>query len=514
MFQEESEWFMRKKMTLLNSIAGVTNRIVTIFFVFIVRRYFTTFLDYEYLGFEGLFQNVIGFFSLMDLGIGSVISLDLFEPIRKKDQEQVSSIILLYRKVYIILGIFIFVLSFAFSFFIVFFIKNYTVDGNEIKMYFLVYAFGVSISYFFSYKRTLLFAYQKDYISVFVDTITKIIVSFAQIIVLVEFQSYFLYLVIVVFANLVSNYTISIICEKKNLFDKKKSKKLSDYYIKKLRKHVSAAAITNIAWKGINSTDSIIISSILGVVDLAKNANYSTLSISINSIVSSIIGGVSASIGDLIAEGDLNEIKKYFNRYCFIYCIFSSYAFLGMFFVSGHLINIWLGKGYSFEWYTVLIISINLFLSLNFKPLVDYQNYSGSFVFYKPYSVVAVSINLVTSIFLAFFIGINGVFFGTTITYLFMNIVISRIVYNHVLFGKFFEYWVMMFKNIIPLLFSSVLVWIIEYFVSFNNNLLNLIFAFLIVSVVYFICMFICFRKNDDFHYFINLFSTIVKNKV
>ena len=58
---------------------------------------------------------------------------------------------------------------------------------------------------------------------------------------------------------------------------------------------------------------------------------------SINNIVATVLGGVSASIGDLIVEGDTVKIKKYFDRYCFIYCIVSSYAALGVYFVSAPL---------------------------------------------------------------------------------------------------------------------------------------------------------------------------------
>ena len=43
----------------------------------------------------------------------------------------------------------------------------------DIRLYFLIYALGVSVSYFFSYKRTLIFAYQRNHIIMNIDSVAE-----------------------------------------------------------------------------------------------------------------------------------------------------------------------------------------------------------------------------------------------------------------------------------------------------------------------------------------------------
>lgn len=248
---------MRKEATIKNSVAGLINRIATLVFVFLVRHYFAYYLPSEYLGFEGLFQNVLGLFSLIDMGIGTAIAFDLYEPIHKNDRLQIGSIMNLYKKIYSIIGILILIMAVMFVPFLLSFISGYTIDGNHIRLYFLVYAFGVAVSYFFSYKRTLLFALQKNHIITNVDTIVKVLGSICQIFILVFWQNYFLYLIVIVAINITSNVIISYLTDKGNYYDKKNAVKLSIQYKEKLTAHIKALAVTNIAWQGIASTDNI-----------------------------------------------------------------------------------------------------------------------------------------------------------------------------------------------------------------------------------------------------------------
>ena len=199
---------MRKTLTLFNGLSGLINRVVSMIFLFCVRHYFTKYLDVEYLGFEGLFSNILGLFSLVDLGLGNAISFNLYEPLHNQDRTLISSIMAVYKKLYLAVGIIIFVLALCFSPFILFFIKDYSLPENTIRLYFLVYAMSVSITYFFSYKRTLIFALQKNYIVMNIDSVTKIVLSVVQIILLVRFSNYIFYLIAAIVVNFLGNVAI------------------------------------------------------------------------------------------------------------------------------------------------------------------------------------------------------------------------------------------------------------------------------------------------------------------
>lgn len=247
----------------------------------------------------------------------------------------------------------------------------------------------------------------------------------------------------------------------------------------------------------------------IGVIDLAKNANYSIITMSINNIVATVLGGVSASIGDLIVEGDTVKIKKYFDRYCFIYCIVSSYAALGVYFVSAPLITIWVGKRLVFSQFPVFLIAVSLFLTLNFRPLAEYQNYSGNFVYYKPYSIVAVIINIAASIVFAYFMGISGVFLGTTITYCFMISTVVSILYKKMFKSKQSEYYKKSLINFLPALISFALLCLLKNYLP-DSLILQILLMITFITIIYFLMVILILKKSQDFCFFEKLIKQIL----
>lgn len=503
---------MRKTFTILNSFSGLINKIISVIFVFVVRHYFSIYLATDYLGLEGLFANILGLFSLIDLGLGTAISFNLYEPIHNNDRDTLSAIMKLYRKLYILIGIVIFAMSCCYAPFIGRSIKDSILPGEEIRLYFLIYSFGVAATYFFSYKRTLMFAMQKNYIATNVDSITKVVLSLLQIYVIINYQNYLIYLVLIIGLNLLGNFIIAKILDSKNQYDIKTDKKLPKSFNKKLKEHVKALAITNVAWQGIASTDNIIISAVVGVLDLAKNANYSAIASSINGIFSVILGGASASIGDMLVEKNAEKSKLYFDRYCFIYAIVSAYAMLGVYFVSRPFVTLWVGEKLLFENITVFLIAINIFLTLNFKPTTDYLNYTGNFVYYKPYSIVAVVINLVISIVLGKRIGIDGVFIGTTVTYMFMIIVVVAILSKRLFYNSIGDYFKRLFINIIPAVLSFIIVGLAMKLLT-GNVIIDTILSLVYVTAIYLIMIILILHKKEEFTFFKDLVFRIIKNK-
>ena len=494
---------MRKNLTLLNSAAGVLNKLVSLVFVFFVRYFFARNLDIELMGLEGLFSNILSVFSLVDAGIGSAIAFGLYKPLYENDRDTVSSIMALYKKVYSVIGIIVLALSVVVSPFVPFIIKETTLASKSIITFFLIYAAGVAVSYFFAYKRTLIFATQRNYIVLVIDTLTKVLVSVLQIAVLLVAKSYLGYLILVVVFNFLSNVLVSIVAKRKDLYDEKSKKKLPKEYTKKLITDVKALAITNISWIGINSTDNILISALSGVLDLAKNANYSTIILNISGFIKMFLGGVSASVGDMIAEGNIEKIRKYFSRYTFIYHLISGYVALGVFLVSKSFIEIWVGESFVFDTLTTLIISISLFCTLIFAPVADFQSFSGLFIYYKKHSVIALFINLATSVVLGNYCGIKGVFLGTIITHVYMLICVTHNVHKRLLKIRAKEYLLSLIKSITCVLVTGVSAFAIINATKFHG-LLEMILGVMVLTIIYILTNSVMFFKDESYRFFID----------
>lgn len=502
---------MRKELSIYNSIAGIINRLVNLSFMFIVRHYLSGTFSQQYLGLEGLFANILGLFSLLDLGLGNAIAFNLYEPLHNNDNKLISAIMSLYKKLYILMGGIVFGLSLMLCPFIPTLLKGTTISSENIRIYYLIYALGISVTYFFAYKRTLIFALQKNYKVLNVDTLSKIILSIVQIIILTRFHNYGAYLAVIVIVNLLGNMIISTILDREYKYDKNSDSRLPDAFKDKLKNHIKALAITNIAWQSISSSDNIIISAFVGVIDLAKNANYSAITIGLNSIFSAVLGGASASIGDLLVEKNDIKSKLYFDRYNFIYIITASYVSLGIYFVSDPVISLWVGEEYLFSKFTIFLVSLNMFLTLVFRPLADFQNYSGNFVYYKKYSVISLLINVSVSVVLGRMIGIDGVFIGTTATYLFMIVCVNSILNNHLFKDSIVIYYRKLVIALIPGVFSFILLSFIQ--IRIESLILNLICSFILVTCIYFISVIVFLHNKEEYQYFKKLINKIIANK-
>lgn len=504
---------MREKYTILNSVMGLSYRLLCLLSGFLVRYFFVRYISKEYLGLEGLFSNIIGIFSLIDLGFGTAIGFSLYKPINENDEEMVSSIMQLFKKVYICIGLAIMGLSLASTPFLPYFIKGSSLSGDYIKVAFLIYAAGTSVSYFVSYKRTMIFAIQKNYISLIVDSIFKLLCTLLQIIVLINLKNYLLYLIIIAISNFGANFVVALICDANKYFDKRKAKKLSKEYTNNLKRDIKALMVTNICGKGITSTDNLLISSMIGVIELAKNANYSMIINALQLLIISLLGGAEASIGDLIAEGNINKINVYFNRYAFIYGIFASFCSLGFFFLIDPFIKLWVGPDFLFSLSIKFVLASNLYLILMMKPIAVFQNYGGLYVIYQPISISAVIINLFFSVLLAIYTNIFGIFLGTSLSYLFQVYAFNRLLHIHLLKRKPKKYWIMQLKILILTIICAFILYTTQAF-SFQNAYINMIYIFtkLIFSFILFVV--IIFKKNDEYKYFKNIFFVRLKSKL
>ncbi|MCM3163747.1 lipopolysaccharide biosynthesis protein [Metabacillus litoralis] len=424
---------MRKRHAFINSFTGLFSKIIIIFCTFIVRIFFTTYIFIELIGIDSLFASIMGILSLIELGLGQAMAFSLYDPLNKKDDMKISAIINLYKKIYIILGLSIFILSLLVTPFIGFFVKDLTYDIDKVRLYFLIYSLSTVVTYFFAYKRTLLFASQNNYINISIDSIIKIIVSLLQITLLILAKSYLLYIVINVIGNILSNLIIAHLSNKLSIYKYDKTAKLSKQDKNDIISKVKDLAVINMSNKVINSTDSIVISKVIGSKALALSSNYSLIIFSIQGIILSFLGGITASVGDLLVENNIKKINRIFIIVNFICFLVATYVSIAFYFNIDVLIKLWIGQEFVFENNVKFILMINLYLYIAQYPIIMFLNVKGIYKRYKKYSFFQMLLNLLVSIYMAHKIGIVGVFLGTSFSYLFGWIAFSRVVHKEIL---------------------------------------------------------------------------------
>lgn len=494
---------MRKKSTIINSFAGLVRQSVFLFTSFIVRYFLARYLLSDYLGLNGLFGNILGILSLVDMGLGTAIAFSLYKPIHDNNIKMINAIMQLYKKVYITIGCLIFILSLLLVPFMHLIVKDSSLDISYIKQLFIIYSFGTSLSYFFSYNRTLIFASQKNYIIQLVDGLIDIVFSVLQIISLVVFKSFLLYIVFKLTSTFVANVIITKFATSIFKFDNRYTE-LPKEYKKNLVKQVKALAITNLCGTAITSTDNLIISSLIGITDLARNSNYSLIITGIKSLSVSILSGATAAIGDLIVEGNNDKIYYYFEIYYFIHFLIASFCSVCFYFLFDPFIKLWVGEQYLFSNIIKTIIILNYYIIISMNAISVFQNLAGYYVLYKKVSIVSAFLNVIISIVLGLYFGVSGVFLGTTIAYIYSLIFCNKILHKKLFKRRTANYWYNQGKYF---MLTIIIIVVVGFFdlIEINNLYLHIIYNLICIFIIYTVMIFIFFRKNDNLKYLINL---------
>ena len=139
----------RTEKSFYNISIALIGQILAIIVSFFSRIVFIKILGNEYLGVSGLFTSIMSVLSLVELGVGPAIIFTLYEPLANKDENRLKSIMALYKKLYIIIGIIILVIGLIISPFLSIFIKD-TLDIDNLKLIYLLFLLNTSITYFFT----------------------------------------------------------------------------------------------------------------------------------------------------------------------------------------------------------------------------------------------------------------------------------------------------------------------------------------------------------------------------
>lgn len=399
-----------------NFVLTLGNNILSSLLGLVSRTVFIYILGSTYLGLAGLLGNVLGFLTISELGIATAIGFSLYKPLAEKDYKSVSALMSVYRKAYVIIGNIVLISGIVLFFSLDFFIAPSQQPKGTTFAYF-AFLFNTVIGYFLSYKTTLISSDNQAFRLVPINIVMNVMQTVAQIIVLILFKNYTLYLSVQIVCSV-------IIMLLQNRYITKKYKEV-DFYSKEqlmpeqkssLKRNVGGLIIAKIGDYLVNSTDNLIITKLVTLTATGIYSNYLLIRNMVNGYISTLFASVTAGIGNVVAVESDERKEEVFNimMFCayFIYC-FEAVCFLCLF--NPFIGDIWLGKNFTFNIFTVLIIVINNYLTGLRMPLITMKGAAGTYMEDAWIPFAFAIINLVASIILVKWMGVAGVFLGTIV---------------------------------------------------------------------------------------------------
>ena len=501
----------RIRNTALNFISKSFVLLLTNILSFVSRTIFIQVLGNSYLGVNGLLSNVLMMLSLSELGIGTAITFSLYEPIAQDNKAKIKSLMYFYKNTYRAIGVFVFVLGIFLMLFLDYLVPN-SGDVQNLKLIFFIYVFNSSISYFLSYKNTLLIADQKEYLLLKSNTFFSILNILCQMLALIVFKNYIIYLLVNMVIMLIQRiYVNNYITKIYPYLNDNNYERLPKSEFNKIVVNVKAMVWHKIGDYCINGTDNIIISMFNKIISVGLYSNYNLIFSIVNSFIGMIYSSMTASMGNLLAS-ETDERK--FEIYKVIEFIgFWLYGFSAVCFYNliTPFINLWIGSENLLSNAILIVLIINNYMLGMRVPLFTIKSAAGLYNQDKFVPLAQSIVNLFVSIILIKKIGLIGVFIGTFVSGLIPSLYRPYLVYKEVFKKSSIDYYKQYIKNILILIFASYITNIPCSMISINSAIILFAIKILICAVVPNMIFIALFYKKDEFQYVLNILYKLKK---
>ena len=487
-----------------NIFFGYISNFIIMVMGFLQRTVFIMVLDEALLGVNTLFTDILSVLSLAELGIGSALNYSLYKPVADNDREKIKSYMRLYKRAYLTIAGAITVVGIALIPLLPYLVKDSKgIAGEELILYYLIFLFNTVSTYFVAYKYSLANAQQRGYIQTNIATITKIVTVLAQIVILLVTKNFLLFLLTQSAVELVQKIFVSIYFNRLYPY-------LRDRDVRKLQKEETDVVVTKtkaLMFHKIGdvarlSTDSIIITYFMDVVQVGIVGNYTLVITYAANYVSVIFNSVISGFGNLVATESKEKQYTLFKVYRFVACWLYGFAAVGFWQLLTPLVTgIWLDESWGLGQTVLTLILIDFYFKGGRVVLVNFKIAAGVFEQDKYLSLVQGAVNLILSIVGIKCIGLAGVYVGTVVSGLLANLIQPVIIYRDCFSRSARSYFMDSLKYLGVVVGVALLMLPVKNFVMGQINLATFIVMAVIITLAYNGIFFLFFRKTQEFEY-------------
>ena len=491
----------RRKSAIINSTVGFVCLVVPIFIQFFSRKYFLQYLNVEYLGISGTFTSLLSTLSLSELGIQTAVVYCLYKPLAEKNYCLVNNLMNVLRVIYKWIGFFFIVFPFLFSPFLGSVLKGSDIDSTIIITFFIV-SFTSACSYFLAYKRCLIFADQKEYISKIIDLVCNVFFCIIQIASLVIFSSFILFCSIALLQVIISNLVIHLFCKK--LYPFLHRTNFSKEAFKEVWSYTKNIIMLRIAAYVYTSTDNIVISSIIGATWVGYLGNYTILTTKLISIANGMLVPLGPIIGNLLLDKNDEKNEQILRVYTFVRLIIASVLLIPLFIVFEDLITWWIGEQYVLSVAIKCLLMADFFINIYYTACCDFIGAAGLFDKDKNIGLIGAIINIVLSVILVYKMGIIGVLIGTVVSQVFFWISRSVLLYKYCIklgVQAFVMYWGRVLLHVSLLCGILYLCSTVYSIIDINNRLIHILIGTIVAVLLTTITYIAVYCKCEEFQY-------------
>ncbi len=446
---------MRTRYSALNALCGVLGQILIALIGFWSRKVFLSTLGLSVQGIYTALTSVITMLSLTELGIGTAIHCNLYRPLADGDESRVCALMHLYGKVYRIIAAVILMVGLCLLPFLpkllgadysavlppsVFSFVNRLPQAAGVAVVYLVLLCNTAASYLLAYKRSVIVADQRNYLISIVHTVLYGASAVLQILLLYRTKDFLLYLLVRLCADVLENGLLALLANRRYPYIRRRpTEKLDKATGQSIFANTRALALHYVGNYAIDSIDVLIITHVLGPLITGIYANYQLLTRTVKTVFDQFSTSFTASFGNLIAKEDEQHAYLAFCKALFAtFCLASVATNLLFCLLQPFISGLWLATLAQTEQVllplpTVAVLCLNFFLTCLAETLGSIRAAAGLFRPDRYWHLAMAALNLGISLLLVHWVGLIGVFLGTTVCKVLKELVIlPDIVYKRI----------------------------------------------------------------------------------
>lgn len=501
----------RTRNAVRNIVSGSILKIFSLLIPFVLRTVLIYTLGVQYLGLSSLFTSILSVLNLAELGVGSAMVYSMYKPIAENDTDTICALMCLYRKYYRIIGIVILTVGLLLLPFIPRLIKGTIPRDVNIYVLYLMNLGATVLSYWlFAYRNCLLSAHQRTDINSKVTLAIDFVQYGLQFAVLYYFRNYYGYLSIVLFCTAAANVVRAIIT--KVMYPQYSPRgELPEGAVNEINNRVKDVFTAKVGRVVLNSVDSIVISSFLGLTILAIYNNYYYIMSSIIGLMGIVYSAIVAGIGNSFVTETAEKNYRDMNRMLFLVAWISSICVSCFLCLYQPFMKIWVGEDLMLDDSIVILFCLYFFVHQICTLLETFKDGAGIWHEDRYRPLITAIVNLVINIILVQFIGIYGILLSTIISLAFVGL--PWLIHN---------IFVTLFKvNYRDFVLHIILYFIVTFATAFAmgavcrvitaDGVLGLLFRGMLCFIIPSLVFVFLFHKKDEFEYVEALLSGLKK---
>lgn len=408
----------RTKNATRNIIFGVILKAYQIIVPFLMRTAMIYFMGVQFLGLNSLFTSILQVLNLAELGVGSAMIYSMYKPIADDDDATICALMKLYRTYYRAIGLVIAIIGCVLTPFIPKLISGDIPKGINIYILYLFNLGTTVLSYWlYAYKNSILQAHQRTDVVSKVTLVTNTIQYVLQLFVLWVFKNYYLYVIVMLATQAITNIVTAVVADK--LYPQFEPKgKLPKQEVAKINGRIRDLFTSKIGAIIVNSADTIVISAFLGLTALAIYQNYYFILTSITGFITIVFSAVTAGIGNSLVVETKEKNFKDLNVFTFIVCWISGFCSCCFLNLYQPFMELWVGKDLMLNFSVVVCFVIYFYVCEVNQLLNTYKDAGGIWHEDRFRPLVTAIANLAMNLVMVQFGGLYGIILSTVLSML------------------------------------------------------------------------------------------------